>query len=485
MSRASRSLLPLHWSLIAFVSAGCGLVDFDSEVSRTTDDVRALVQSRLNVEPPPRERLAEEATLREEVRRLLSEGLDEDRAARIALLHHSDVRAMYEELGIARAALIQAGLLRNPVLAADLRFFSGDPEVELSLTQSILDVFFRPLRRSLAEAELERAKAQVSQRLVSMVGEVRRALVEVRSESQLLRWERESLGAAEAARDLTRQLLDAGNVTDLEMAMREARVAGLKWSVASAENSIEEARERVNVLLGLWGDLVSWELSGEWGEALSLDSISGVDVSRVESRSVGASLELAENRARIDAAARHAGITEWERWVPELEAGLSAKRETGGEWGLGPAIAAALPVLDLGQAAQESARADLRRHLFHHAALAVEIRAAARTLRQRFLHLRDGARFHEDVYVPLKSKVAHETLLQYNAMQVGAFDVLAAKQEEIAAQLEHVRIVRGAWLAFLDLKQLLAGSLDRQRLKDVPEVSGHDMLEPADNEGGH
>jgi hypothetical protein len=40
----------------------------------------------------------------------------------------------------------------------------------------------------------------------------------------------------------------------------------------------------------------------------------------------------------------------------------------------------------------------------------------------------------------------------YNAMQIGAFEVLDAKQRETEARREHVEALEDAWLARIDLE---------------------------------
>ena len=87
-------------------------------------------------------------------RGLLARPLTEESAVKVALLANRSVREAYERLGIARADLLQAGLISNPVFTASAKFFSRGPEIELGLAQSFVDLFFMPLRRRVASADL-------------------------------------------------------------------------------------------------------------------------------------------------------------------------------------------------------------------------------------------------------------------------------------------------------------------------------------------
>jgi cobalt-zinc-cadmium efflux system outer membrane protein len=64
--------------------------------------------------------------------RRLQQPLDANAAAQIALLNSPDLQATFEEVGISQAALVQAGLLKNPVFAGSWRF----PDVPPSITDA-------------------------------------------------------------------------------------------------------------------------------------------------------------------------------------------------------------------------------------------------------------------------------------------------------------------------------------------------------------
>jgi cobalt-zinc-cadmium efflux system outer membrane protein len=65
-----------------------------------------------------------------------------------------------------------------------------------------------------------------------------------------------------------------------------------------------------------------------------------------------------------------------------------------------------------------------------------------------------------------------ETLRNYNAMQIGVFDVFVAKQQEIEARRSYVGTLRDAWLARIDLEELMAGGLNDERVSARPRASG-------------
>ncbi|MBC7772941.1 MAG: TolC family protein, partial [Pyrinomonadaceae bacterium] len=92
-------------------------------------------------------------------------------------------------------------------------------------------------------------------------------------------------------------------------------------------------------------------------------------------------------------------------------------------------------------------------------ARAVEIRSRARAGYSGLVASHDRARYYEKVILPLRQRLVDETQLQYNAMQVSAFQLLQAKREQIEAGVEYVASIHGFWKSKAALDQILAGRM--------------------------
>jgi outer membrane protein, heavy metal efflux system len=100
----------------------------------------------------------------EQVRSLLRRTLTVDDAVQIAMLNNRELQAVYSDLGLAQADLVQAGLFKNPILDAAILFpLSGvRPDLQLSVVFSLLDALYVPLRKRVATAQFEEAKLRVT-----------------------------------------------------------------------------------------------------------------------------------------------------------------------------------------------------------------------------------------------------------------------------------------------------------------------------------
>ena len=110
---------------LAGLLVGCSSVD----PAAAFPDVQALAQERVGARLHWIRGTPEDAEVDRKVRELLSTPLSVEAAVQIALLNNRMLQATYEELGVAQAELVQAGLLKNPVFGGMVRFPTKKPGV--------------------------------------------------------------------------------------------------------------------------------------------------------------------------------------------------------------------------------------------------------------------------------------------------------------------------------------------------------------------
>ena len=439
-----------------FLLAGCASVDLRAgfpEVAATVEDRSA---ARIAWNPGPE--LDREAA--EKLRSLLQQKLTAEDAVQIALLSNRDLQAIYADLGVAKADLLQAGLFRNPVLDAAVAFHLGPvrPDLQLGVVFGLLDALYVPLRKRVAAAQFEEAKLQVTGVVLDSILEVRTAFYVYQADEQLLELRRTVVQALAASFEVSQRLHAAGNITDLDLARDRAALEAAKLELRAAEVAARQSRERLNSLMGLSGKETEWEIDPRLpdipGEPLQVTDVEGTAVSR--------SLDLARARQHVVTAGQQAGYDRATALFPELELGAVAEREADeGVWGVGPSVTIPLPVFDQGQARIARAASDLRRAQQEYYALAVQIRAAARAVQERLRGAEDRARYYRDIVLPLQERIVSEAQLQYNAMQIGIFQLLRDRERQIETGVSYVDALREYWLARADLLQLTSGRLPR------------------------
>jgi outer membrane protein TolC len=416
--------------------------------------VRALVKDRAHIELAERRERDPEA-VDPDVSALAAHGLTLDNAIRIALLNNRELRAELYDLGVARGQLVQAELFPNLDFDAQLRFPEHKQEgnewdlgASIDLTQLIL----RGPRRDVMTAQLMAARARAAGAALDLGYRVRLAYYDVQAAQQQLELMHTVMDALAASYDTSRELHKAGNVSDLDVSNEQSAYESARVAVAEADADVVDARERLNVLLGFFGRDTTWQLS----QRLPDPTTTTYDTTRLESRAIQASLELEQTRQQLMAATGSVGLSELSGWLPDVSVGVSAER-LNREWAVGPAIHGSLPVFNRQQGATISRRAELDALRERYVGEAIEIRAAVRAARAHVESAEARARQYHDTLLPLRERVVKQTTLQYNAMQIGVFQLLTARREQAEAGRNYVATLLEYWKARATLEQLLAG----------------------------
>ncbi len=453
-----------RWLWGALAVTGCASVS----PKGSFEDVSALVAARGGANIHWDQGTPADERVRAHVHDLVMGMLTPDGAVEVALLRNQGLVATYEELGIAQADLVQAGLLRNPGFGARVRFPTSGPgtfiDTEFSLVQDFLDLFTLPLRKRVAAAQLNAAKARVGSAVLELTAQVRQAVVSLQAAQATVEVRTLVLEAQSAAAELRARQRAVGNVGDLDVFQEQAFFEQSKLDLGRAELQAVEQREQVNRLLGLWGpDSGTWKVESKLPDVPERDP----SLDHVESLAIGRRLDLLAVRAEGQALEEAASLTGVSRALPSLQVGVSTGRDAEGTRVTGPDLSVELPIFDQGQARAARILAEVRQSRARQAELAVNIRAEVRALRNRLVVTHRSAEHYRTVLLPLREKALKESQLRYNAMLLGVFQLLQARREQIDVYRNYLETVRDYWITRAELERATGGSLDAQLPKET------------------
>lgn len=468
---------------LSAVLAGCATVPLEAsfrEVQADVADERGHVLEWSGVTATP-------DALAQTIESMLEDGLTIEEAVRIAVLNNAELQAVYEDYGVARAELVAAGLLENPVLSGSVVFENSATQAwELELVQAFLSVLTMPLRRAVAKDELEQARLDILSASLDVAMDTRRAFLHYEADLQAFELLTQMLDAEEAAWELARRMREAGNISLLQLAEAQRSIEEARLNFGAAELDLEASRERVTRLMGLWGEAANWEAVSRLSETIEpLDLEAGY-----EREAIVNSLDLARAWLDIKLAARRAGIRNVEEIFPDFELGAkfeSEEPETGDrDWEVGPAFAISLPIFNQGQAERAMGKASVRREWNLYTGTAVDVRSAARTAAYQVQVAGHMATYERDVSVPLARHIVDQALLEYNAMLIGPVALLEVKQAALETEIAYVRALLEYWLARTDLDQILMGRLVIRAPEDRPDIIGANVQRASEGAGdGH
>ena len=452
MTRLFRTL-----SLIAlpFIFAGCA-----TKTAPGFGDIQKTVGSRTEQSIEWPQTIAENDKSDAVVKQLLTQELTADTAVQVAMLNNRGLRATLEEIGISRADLVQAGLVSNPQFAASFRFPDRPPSaanIEYSLAQDVLDLLLLPLRKRIAALQFEQTRLRVSHQVLQLAAEAKAAFYTVQARQQLLLRLQAVVEVNEAGVDLALRQHHAGNITDLELANQSALFQEAKLEWGKTESQARADRERLNRVLGLWGANTAWKT----GEELPAIPTTEIGLENLESLAITQRLDLAAAQQQVALAGRALALRTKTRYLPaSINLGLDTERGTDRQRVTGPTLAFEVPIFDHGQGAVARLQAQYRQAQWQTEALAIDIRSEVRQARDAVIAARDLAEFYARVYLPQRIRIVNETVLQYNAMQKGTYELITAEERELTAEREYTEAWRDYWIARAELEKAVGGRLE-------------------------
>jgi cobalt-zinc-cadmium efflux system outer membrane protein len=179
----------------------------------------------------------------------------------------------------------------------------------------------------------------------------------------------------------------------------------------------------------------------------------------LEALAISHRLDLAAARGEVVHVQSALKLKKSVRWMPGASLGFNAEHDLDHAWVLGPSLSLEVPIFDQGQPEIARLASEYRRAARNLEALAVNIRSEVREARDALIAARDAAEYFQTILLPQRQRILRETLLQYNAMQLGNIALLSAKEREALAEREAIETLRDYWIARAELERAVGGRL--------------------------
>jgi outer membrane protein, heavy metal efflux system len=430
----------------------------------TFEEVQETVRDRAGADV----RWEKEMSSREEtegaVAKLLRKPLTVASAVQIALLSNRELQATFGEIGIAQADVIQAVTIPNPSVDFEVQFPVGASQMNRYawlIAQEFVEILMIPLKRKIAQEELEAAKLRVAAETLRLVAQVKAAYFTLQGDQQLLVRLKLIQETNAAALELAQRQFEAGNITDFALLQAQSSYSQGRLDLAKAEADLRSQREKLNRLLGFWGPKTDWKIVGDIMPIPKSD----LRTKRLEALAVAQRLDLRAAQRQLTGVVFALGLTNTYRWVPVLKMGFAGERDIDGALNMGPSFSLELPIFNQGQSRIARGEARLRVAENKLEALAVDIRSEVRELRDKLLSLADMAKYYHDDLLPTRIRIVNKATLEYNAMQLSPYELFLAKSQELEAERGYIDTLRDYWIARAELERAVGGTLTPQKDK--------------------
>jgi cobalt-zinc-cadmium efflux system outer membrane protein len=296
----------------------------------------------------------------------------------------------------------------------------------------------------------------VADEVLQLAAEVKIAFYTAQARQQLLERLQVISQTNQTALEFTQRLHDAGNVSDLELANQEGSYEQSRLELSQTELQVRRDRERLNRLLGLWGNNTDWKMGDHLPELRERE----VSLQNLEFRALSQRLDLRAQRMQLDFIGQSLALRTKTRYVPAaIRLGVDTERETDAQRVTGPTLDLELPIFNQAQGEIAKLTAEYRQAQRKLEALAINTRSEVRETRDQLIAARDLTSRIGKHLLPIQQQALNLTLQQYNYMLKGAYDLLLAKQNEVAAERSYIEAWRDYWIARAELERAVGGSL--------------------------
>jgi cobalt-zinc-cadmium efflux system outer membrane protein len=328
---------------------------------------------------------------------IVDDGLTQDEAVAVALWNNPDFRLQLADLGFARADLLEAGLLQNPVLSLLLPV--GPKQLEATLRWPIEVLWERPRRVAAARFAADRVAAGLEQAGLTLVSDVKLAYVEYALAQDRLQLATQSVSELEQISTLMESRFEAGDVSLLEARTAAIDASRGRQDAVRARLDVVLRANELRTRLGLALDPREFDVVTTAAALEPCGQMAGLLEEALASRPDVRAAELG-----IEAAAARLG---WERSrVVTITAVLDANGRGTEGFEMGPGIDIGAALFNRNDAGRARANAEIRRaaaaYVTARQRVATELRDATAQFQQASIAL---SGWRDTVLIPLEEQV--------------------------------------------------------------------------------
>ncbi len=428
-----------------------------------------------------------------------------DDSLRLGLRNNRALRGDLEVIGQAKADLVQAGLLPNPMLSVSLQFpeAGGLASLSFGLAQDLAAIWLIPARLSAARAMLEQRILSVADTALALATDIRTNYSSLQYQALAVEFQEENLRILREAMEIAQVRLRAGSSTQLDVNLIQSRYLETELELLALRSEFAVTQQALLRLLGVARASDEWrpaalaidpprlalgltepqlvELallqrldlqSAEFEREAALSEFEQQRQRVIQSLGIGVMGERFERRAlpgrNLLADTARASLAAGKLTAPEIESAGQRRIERSQEIELivGPSLEVSLPIFDQNQA--QIAKALSRARELHERYRETEqriIEGVRSALVQRRL-AEDRVRVFRDSLLPLQRSNLDLAESAYRAGRESILTVLLAQESLIRTRLGHAAALRDMEISTANLERQLAG-----RIADFADAS--------------
>ncbi len=433
-----------------------------------------------------------------------------DQVINLSLANNRGLRADLETIGQAKADLVQAGLLPNPVLSLMFRFpeAGGRAGFDFGLMQELSDLWLIPSRKQAAQAMLRQKLLGFTDAAIALVADAKSGYHRLQYQALALELQQQNLEILRQALEVAQIRLRAGESTLLDVNLLRSRQQETELMLVELRSDYRMTQRVLLRLMGVARAPDDWQpeplpldtppasLPGDedayvdaaleqrldakaaWWEVQSAAAeMREEKLKFIQGFGVGVSGERTEQQAQpgrnVLADTVRESLAAGRLMAPEIEprSMRRAERRAMLDFMIGPSLSVALPVFDQNQARVAKARYRALELRQRYEALEQEVIEGVRTALTERRLAETRTQFYRGSLLPIQESNLQLAQAAYQAGKEPVLTVLLAQEELIRTRLAFAKAVGDLAISTVKLERQLAGRIPDVTTEPPPPIS--------------
>ncbi|MCK6485895.1 MAG: TolC family protein [Phycisphaerae bacterium] len=427
-----------------------------------------------------------------------------DQALDLALSNNRSLRADLEVIAQAKADLVQAGLLSNPVLsfAGMLPEGGGRADLTFGLSKDFADLWLIPTRKRAAQAVLQQRVLVVADVAVALVNDVRANYYTLQYQSQAIDLQEQNLRVLRDVIELTQARLKAGEASQLDLYLTRGRLLETELELLQLRAEFELTRQALLRLMGVADASMAWRpaapdaqssvlaadevaildaalrqrldvQAADWDVQAALADVQQQRLRVIPSLNIGVSGDRFERRAlpgrKILADTARASGAAGALTAPEIQSRgqRNLERRQIIDLVLGPMIEVPLPIFDQNLAQIAKAQSRARELLQRYEEVEQRVIQGVRSAMTRRRLAEDRVRLFQESLLPVQQASLELARKAYQAGRESILAVLLAQEALIRTRLNYTASTRDLAISTAALERELSGRIPDSLLRPL------------------
>ncbi len=335
----------------------------------------------------------------------IKQGITIQKAIAIGLENNAQLQAKFEDLGIKKADLVQAGFFTNPQLFSVFRIPRDNDEIRTNIETDVLfmisDLWQVPLRKKVAQDDLEVKTYEIVTDILQLRKNIQLAYIACVHNQEVFETVKEISSVVDALKERIAYRYQFGYATKLDKYVAASKAAEWHAKKESANIAVKTAHIALHEIIGGYISPNTIELL----DTIPLEKLSRSQKELEEFAFSSHPLLLIQTSKM--ARAKHSESYETSRIFDDAQFGISYKRDFGpGVSGVGPAFGIRLPFFDRNTGNIERARREYKQAKKELYAQKLEILKSITTSYLQYdAHLNQIERYEKEVLPPVTKAI--------------------------------------------------------------------------------